>query len=162
MRGGKEEQAEAFATSKCYQIARLCFLKEGAVRSKTFRASVDNFHDSPEGSQSLKLREELISMSLDVLEYFHRHDSMEIWNDVTCVIVVTPWEFGEVGSQKVLFVEYGKIEIVEGRRIIWSRQAKSPVNRRPCHCEESVGGALSSRCQVEWSEQCKRRGRPPL
>ena len=148
----KEEQAETFAASKCHQVASLCLLRgckkvghfdrgkkggrasnsddfngvgNGAVRSKTFGTSVDNFHNSSEGSESFKLWDELISMSLDMLVYFHRHDSMEIWNDVTCVIVVTPREFGEVGSQKVLFVEYGKIEIVEGGRIIWSRQAKS-------------------------------------
>ena len=64
-------------------------------------------------------------MSLDMVVYFHRRDSMEIWNDVACVIVVTPGEFGKVGSQKVLFVEDGKIEVVKSRRVIWSRQAES-------------------------------------
>ena len=82
---------------------------------------MDNFRNSPEGSESFKLRDELISMSLDVVVNFHRRDRVEIRSDVTCVVVVTSWEFGKVGGQKVLFVKDGEIEVVEGRRVVWSR-----------------------------------------
>ena len=64
-------------------------------------------------------------MSLDVLVDFHRHDSMKIRSDITRVVVVTPREFVEVSCEKVLFVEYGKIEVVEGWRTVWSRQSQS-------------------------------------
>ena len=52
---------------------------------------------------------------------FHRRDRMEIWDDVTCVVVITSWELCQVGGQEILFVEDGEIEIIERRRVIWSR-----------------------------------------
>ena len=60
-------------------------------------------------------------MSLDVVVNFHRRDRMEIWNDVTCVVVVTSWELSKVGGQEMLFVKDGEIKIIERRRVVWSR-----------------------------------------
>ena len=50
---------------------------------------------------------------------------MEIRNDVPRVIVITPGEFVEISCEKILFVEYGEIEVIESRRIVWSRKSKS-------------------------------------